>query len=224
MTDFEVCVSCKRRIDVDTAKRAIVKSALRSGVPKCSCGAVIQISEMLDRLVSALIPAPAPAPAPAPILSSGRCTTCQQIVKKLNPHIFDSKKLRVLDDIGRLNAAGHGLIRPEQDGPKLLVPDGLDGYQFIQNSIPNCREHAQRLSYFGLLKIVGERKASGFCITPLGIAFLAGKVDAPATIWCRQGEKVEESEVRVTASSVGGVVLDAAYWDAYPAFTKRAGT
>jgi hypothetical protein len=50
--------------------------------------------------------------------------------------------------------------------------------------------------------------------------FLRGQGAVPSVIWCKEGRVVDQDTTMVTISSVKNVVLDKAYWDAYPSIQR----
>jgi hypothetical protein len=80
---------------------------------------------------------------------------------------------------------------------------------------------AIRLQWFGLVEH-GERRSGLYRATQDGINFLKGIHAVPQVIWCRDGKVVDRDTTLVTIGSVKNVVLDKAYWSAYPSMQRRA--
>jgi hypothetical protein len=90
----------------------------------------------------------------------------------------------------------------------------------VKHTTAYCaRQHADRLSWFGLVNHRGKRTGE-YQINVNGFDFLAGKLKVPSVIWCREGEVIEKDERLVGISDVKGIALDKDYWDEYPRFQK----
>lgn len=150
-------------------------------------------------------------PEMPPVLIPGEiCPTCDQKVRRPNPHRMDAAKVRVLHDIHNAQERGNNWVQAQED-TLLRGEDDGETYRTIKDS----RVHAQRLRYFKLLKWK-ERRSGAYQLTDLGRDFLEGRATVPERVWCRDGGVIHEDSTRVGMSEVEGVILDRAYWDAYP--------
>jgi hypothetical protein len=131
---------------------------------------------------------------------------------------MDASKTSTLRHFYELRQMGFGLVKVTTDeglgGRGLLHPRGSTKV-FV--SLKNVREHAQRLSYFGLLDHVRGRKQGGYKINAQGMEFLSGVLAVPETIWCRGGKVVRESPATVRLEDVVRLVFNEVYWDGYAA-------
>ena len=145
----------------------------------------------------------------------GQCGICQQKIRKLNPHSMDAHKVVTLSHFARLAEAGWTWIRPHtisNTGHGVLSPRNC---ALEYSSIANVREHAQRLHWFGLLKLRRSRNAGGYAINAKGKAFLAGEHKVPKTIFCISGIVVDRTPDEVCVDDVRSIYRDAEYWDTY---------
>lgn len=140
------------------------------------------------------------------------CDKCGQKIRKLNPHSMDYQKVRVLEDIAKLNEKGHGWVLAKE-GEALETEDGE---KF--RTAYRARAHASRLVWFGLLDYQGTRSGA-FRVNQKGLEFLGGHISVPEKIYCRDGEVIEKSGEEVWISQVRDVAFDKAYWDSY--WTKQ---
>ena len=136
------------------------------------------------------------------------CESCGQAIKKLNPHRMDRQKVRVLEDVAKLNGQGYKWVLV-REGDALQIPDGPK-----VRTAYLARSHANRLCWFGLMDNRAPRTGA-YRVNKSGYNFLRGNLMVPERIWCRDGAVVERSEKLVTVRQVEGVVLDKAYWDDY---------
>lgn len=136
------------------------------------------------------------------------CGECGQKIRKLNPHSMDSQKVRVLEDIAKLNHQGYEWVLAKE-GEALETDDGER-----TRTAYLARAHATRLVWFGLLENQGHRTGA-YRVNEDGIKFLGGQIGVPQTIYCREGKVVERSEEQVFIHAVKGVTFDKPYWDNY---------
>lgn len=144
-----------------------------------------------------------------------RCESCGQKIRKLNPHNMDRQKVRVLEDIAKLNIQGHNWVLVKE-GDSLETAGGRK-----VKTAYRARAHASRLCWFALMDHHGPR-TGGYRVNERGFRFLRGDLSVPEKIWCRDGIVIERSERQVTVNEVEGVVLDRAHWDAYGKRQKPA--
>lgn len=133
------------------------------------------------------------------------CETCGQRIRPEYKHHMDATKVRLLDDIARLNIRGVRWVKVQRN-PRLECDEG--------STIFTDDVHALRLKWFGLVETLAHRSGE-YRPTADGFMFLAGRHHVPKTIWCKDGEVVRESPARVSVDQVKNVVCDKAYWDAY---------
>ena len=138
------------------------------------------------------------------------CESCGQKIRKLNPHRMDSQKVRVLEDIAKLNLAGHSWVLATE-GYDLKT---VDVTPVVRKTAYRARAHASRLVWFGLLDHEGTRTGH-YRVNPNGLQFLAGLRAVPQTILCKDGVVIERSQEETRISDVKKVILDKAYWDEY---------
>ena len=142
------------------------------------------------------------------------CESCGQKVRKLNPHTMDGQKIRVLEDIAKLNLKGYEWV---------LVKEGealeTETDDFKVRTAYRARAHASRLVWFGLLDSKGYRSGA-YKVNANGLAFLTGRLTVAKTIYCQGGVVVEAAKELVTVSSVKKASLDRPYWDNYAKLQK----
>lgn len=144
------------------------------------------------------------------------CTACGQTIRKLNPHTMDKQKVRVLQDIAKLNLGGNEwVLAKEGDALETVV----GGVSVTTYTAYRARAHASRLVWFGLLESQGHRTGA-YKVTKNGLDFLAGRLAVPRTIYCRGGVVKEQSPETVRAMDVKKVALDKPYWDDYAKLQK----
>lgn len=141
-----------------------------------------------------------------------QCGVCCQKIRKLNPHSMDGHKTIALSHFAALKAEGWECVQPVHDARGLLRPRGA-GTDF--QSVPNAREHVQRLHWFGLLHKIHGRRTGGYSISKEGVAFLAGDHAVPRTIQCLSGLVVERSAEVVRVADIRSIYRDPGYWDTY---------
>ena len=135
------------------------------------------------------------------------CEACGQKIRKLNPHHMDRSKIAVLDQVAKLNDAGHPWVKLQRDH-KLIK-------QEERSFTIQCDDvHALRLTWFGLLERQAIRTGL-YRATRRGLLFLQGQVTVPSVIYCRDGKVFSTSEDSVYIGNVKNVVFDKAYWDSY---------
>jgi len=136
------------------------------------------------------------------------CPCCEQKIRNINPHRMDASKVDILERVARMNIAGHEWVKLQRDG-HLIHPDARDW------SIQCDDVHGLRLMWFGLM--VRKRIKTGlYRVTADGLRFLRGEHRVPKKILCKGGDVIERSDELVDVASVRNVILDRAYWDAYP--------
>lgn len=131
------------------------------------------------------------------------CECCGQKIRKLNPHRMCKQKVILLQILYQANdwvfvQEGYGV---EVQGKMIRAP-----YR--------ARAHASRLVWFGLAEH-GPVRSGKYRITQEGIMFLAGLHKVPSIIYCKDGDVLESSEIKVGIEDVKGIVLDKEYWDNY---------
>ena len=136
------------------------------------------------------------------------CERCGQKIPKLNPHRMDRQKVRVLEDVAKLNGRGYKWVLV-REGDTLQIADGPK-----VRTAYLARSHANRLCWFGLMDNRAPRTGA-YRVNKSGFNFLRGNLMVPERIWCRGGVVIEKSEKLVALRHVEGVVLDKAYWDGY---------
>ncbi len=147
---------------------------------------------------------------------SRHCESCGQTIKKLNPHRMDRQKVRLLEDVAKLNSQGHEWLFLKE-GEAIETADGKR-----IRTIYLARRQANTLCWFGLMDHQGPR-TGGYRVNARGIRFLRGELLVPAKIWCRGGAVKEESEKEVAINEVKDVILDKSYWDNYWQQQKHSG-
>lgn len=142
------------------------------------------------------------------------CEACGQKIRKLNPHTMDSQKIRVLQDIAKLNLKGYEWVLVKEGEALETEKDDLK-----VRTAYRARAHASRLVWFGLLDSKGYRSGA-YKVNKSGLEFLVGRLSVPKTVYCREGKVVEQSKEQVTVQQVKKVVLDKPYWDNYDKLQK----
>lgn len=153
------------------------------------------------------VPVPPLFQPPPPPGDDRCCDYCGQKIRKDNPHHMDFAKVKVLDQIARLNRAGEPWIKLQRDGN--LIADDAKGRTIQCDDV-----HGLRLKWFGLVDSKGHRTGEYRC-NGNGYLFLAGRLPVPVTIWCKDGEVVRKSLEMAYVQNVKDVILDKAYWDGY---------
>lgn len=143
-----------------------------------------------------------------------KCEACGQKLKKLNPHTMDSQKIRVLEDIAKLNLRGFEWVAVKEG-------EAIEAGEVKIRTAYRARAHASRLVWFGLLDHKGHRSGE-YKVNRNGLEFLMGRLSVPKTIYCRDGQVIEKSPEVVFAQAVKKVVLDKPYWDNYDKIQKPA--
>jgi len=133
------------------------------------------------------------------------CPTCQQKIRKLNPHSMCRSKVALLEFI----AAQNGEWVKISTGHKRQV-------------VGDAAVLALRLQWFGLVEH-GERRSGLYRVTPEGIAFLCGTHAVPKTIWCRDSKVVDRDTTMVTINSVKNVIFNREYWNNYSTHQRSYG-
>jgi hypothetical protein len=131
------------------------------------------------------------------------CPHCEQKIRKLNPHRMCKSKIALLNYI----AQQEDWVKISTGSPRQVAGDAA--------------VLAIRLEWFGLVEH-GPRRSGLYRATLDGINFLKGTHAVPKVIWCRDGRVVDRDTMLVTIGSVKHVVLDNAYWSAYPAMQRSA--
>ena len=131
------------------------------------------------------------------------CPHCEQKIRKLNPHRMCRSKVALLNYIAQ-----------QEDWVKISTGS-------VRQLAGDAAVLAIRLQWFGLVEH-GERRSGLYRATQDGINFLKGIHAVPQVIWCRDGKVVDRDTTLVTIGSVKNVVLDKAYWSAYPSMQRRA--
>jgi hypothetical protein len=137
-----------------------------------------------------------------------RCPSCHQTLRKKNPHTMDSQKIRVLEDIAKLNAQGNEWVFAKA-GEFLELED-----KSRIRTAYRAQAHTSRLVWFGLVDHKGPRTGL-YRVNKNGFEFLAGKLSVPQTIYCREGIVTDRTQEEVRIYDVKDVVLDKPYWDNY---------
>jgi len=121
---------------------------------------------------------------------------------------MDKAKVRVLEDIAKLNEQGFKWILAKA-GEALETECGKK----IRSSY-RVAMHCHVLHWFGLLDFKGKRTGL-FKINALGVKFLCGVAAVSSKIYCRDGKVVNRSEQEVLISDVKGIIRDEEFWDNY---------
>jgi hypothetical protein len=135
------------------------------------------------------------------------CDACGQRIRKINPHHMDLAKVNVLAEIGRRNRGGHLWVKLQRDGKLIHADDAA-------HTIQTDDVHGLRLKWFGLVDSGGFRSGK-YRINASGVEFLAGRLQVPRTIWCKDGEVVSRDDETVGVDEVRGLILNKDYWDNY---------
>lgn len=136
------------------------------------------------------------------------CPACGERIRRLNPHRMDAAKVKLLQQIAKIQELGLPWVKVQRDG-KLIKPGDVAVIQTDD-------VHALRLTWFGLLERK-ERRSGLYRITEAGKLFLIGRHRVPDQILCKNGRVVKQSSVLVPISHIRNVVFDKAYWDGYAA-------
>jgi len=131
------------------------------------------------------------------------CPHCEQKIRKLNPHRMCRSKIALLNYI----AQQEDWVKISTGSPRQVAGDAA--------------VLAIRLEWFGLVEH-GPRRSGLYRATLNGINFLKGTHAVPKVIWCRDGRVIDRDTMLVTIGSVKHVVLDNAYWSAYPSMQRSA--
>ncbi len=142
------------------------------------------------------------------------CESCGQKVRKLNPHTMDSQKIRVLQDVAKLNLKGYEWVLVKEGEALETETDDLK-----VRTAYRARAHASRLVWFGLLDHKGHRTGA-YKVNAIGLGFLTGRLSVCKTVYCRGGLVIERSPETVRVQDVKKVVLDRPYWDNYDKLQK----
>lgn len=142
------------------------------------------------------------------------CESCGQKIRKLNPHTMDSQKIRVLQDVAKLNIKGYEWVLVKEGEALQTETDDLK-----VRTAYRARAHASRLVWFGLLDHRGHRSGA-YKVNQRGLDFLVGRLAVPRTIYCREGVVVELAQEHVRIHDVKNVCLDKQYWDDYHKLQK----
>ncbi len=112
------------------------------------------------------------------------CNSCGQKIRKLNPHRMDKTKVQILERVAKLHSCGHQWVKMQQDGSLIRAKE----HAF---TIQTDAVHALRLCWFGLLERQPERTGL-FKVTKEGFRFLCDKHSVPTTLYCKDGEVIEQ--------------------------------
>lgn len=130
------------------------------------------------------------------------CPHCEQKIRRLNPHRMCRSKIALLN-----------YIASQEDWVRITNVHRV--------SIGDAAVLAIRLQWFGLVEH-GPRRSGLYRATPDGINFLKGTHAVPKVIWCRDGKVVDRDTTLLTVGSFKNVILDNAYWSAYPSMQRSA--
>jgi hypothetical protein len=127
---------------------------------------------------------------------------------------MDRRKVEMLREIANINRK-YQWAKVQQDVRLVRASEA-------EWTIKSDAIYATRLYYFGLIDRTGRRDGL-YRINALGLAFLRGDYLVPHTIWCKGGRVIERSTRLVGISQVKDVIVDRAYWAAYPSIQKYPG-
>jgi len=137
------------------------------------------------------------------------CPTCNQKIRKLNPHHMSKASWNTLRLLCECNLNNPNQWVRIEAGRGMQTNNG----QWIKAPY-RAGAHATYLKWYGLVE-VREHRSALYRITNKGIEFLKGIRSVPKTIWCRGGKVVQESTERVTVQQIRGIILTKEYWDKY---------
>lgn len=136
-----------------------------------------------------------------------QCPTCEQTLRKFNPHSMDRSKVELLMEIAHLHQIGHEWIKIQQDSKRIRPEE--EAWTLQRDAV-----HASRLKWFGLLTLKPPRSGE-FKLSTLGWAYLRGTAAVPVRIWCREGRVFHKTDEVCRIWEVSGVTYDKSYWDKY---------